>query len=258
MDDDPTVPINSVKRSYAIVGEIRSRGRAGATELADALDLPKSTVHNHLRTLAALGYLVEESGAYRLGARYLHLGQEARNGRAVFQQGRQAVERLAETSGRYCQLVVEEHGSAVALQSTRWVPDQGARDSQQAYPMRAHLHTNAPGKAILAHLPEDRVADIVERRGLPARTDLTVTDRAALRAELTTTRERGYAIDQGELIRGMVGVAAPVTTETTVYGAVAAYGPAPEMEAALDDDLPGLVVEIADDIRADIVFAAPG
>ena len=257
MDEDPSVAIESVKRSYAIVDEIRERDRAGATELAEALDLPKSTVHNHLRTLATLGYLVEEDGTYRLGGQYLHLGQAARTGRTVFEHGRSAVESLSDDTGRYCQLVVEEHGRAVALQSTRWVPDEGPRPSPQAYPMRAHLHTNAPGKAILARLPEDRVTEILDRHGLPSRTDLTVTDEADLRAELTTIRERGHAIDRGELIRGMVGVAAPIATADRVYGAVAAYGPGDEMTVALDAGLPARVRETADDVRADIVFARP-
>lgn len=255
MHADPSVPISSVKRSFAIVGEIRERTSAGATELAGALDLPKSTVHNHLKTLAALGYLLEDGGEYRLGAQFLHIGQDARDGRPLFRHGREAVESLAEESGRYCQLVDEEHGLAVALQATQWVPDQGTRPSQRAYPQRAHLHTNAPGKAILAHLADDRISEILDRHGIPGRTDLTVTDEAELRAELATIAEQGYAVDRGELIRGMVGVAAPVATRETVYGAVAAYGPASEVRPALDAGLPELVAETADDIRADIVFA---
>ncbi|MDF9747769.1 IclR family transcriptional regulator [Natrinema salsiterrestre] len=257
MDEDLVVPINSIKRSYAIVDELRERGRAGATELADALSLPKSTVHNHLRTLATLGYLVEEEGSYRLGAQYLHVGQESRNTRTVFQHGRDTVESLAEKSGRYCQLVIEENGDAAVIQSTQWVPDEGTRATQQAYPMRAPLYTNAPGKAILAHLPPERITQIVERQDLTARTELTVTDEDDLRSEMATIRDQGYAIDRGELISGMVGVAAPIVTEKCVYGAVAAYGAGNEMREALDESLPDLITESADDIRADIVFAGP-
>lgn len=257
MDEDPAVPINSVKRSYAIVDELRERGRAGATELADALTLPKSTVHNHLRTLATLGYLVEEEGSYRLGTQYLHVGQESRNTRTVFQHGRDTVESLAEQSGRYCQLVIEENGDAAVIQSTKWAPNEGTRTTQQAYPIRARLHTNAPGKAILAHLPSERITEIVDQQGLTARTERTITDTDNLQSEMATIRDRGYAIDRGELINGMVGIAAPIVTEQTVYGAVAAYGAGNEMREALDEGLPGLVTESADDIRADIVFAGP-
>ncbi|WP_170972402.1 IclR family transcriptional regulator [Natronorubrum halophilum] len=257
MDEGPSVPINSVKRSYLLLDELRMRGRAGATELADALELPKSTVHNHLLTLAKLGYLVGEEGSYRLGARYLHLGQESRNSRAVFRHGRDAAETLAEQSEKYCQLAIEENGDVAVIQSTQWIPDNGTRPSQQPYPMRAHLHTNALGKAILAHLPPERITEIIDQRGLTAQTELTVTDEDNLRTEIETIRDRGYAVDRGELIRGMVGVAAPIVTDQTVHGAVAAYGAGNEMEEALDEGLPDLVTETADDIRADIVFARP-
>jgi len=225
-----------------------------ATEIADALGLPKSTVHNHLRTLATLGYLVEEDGTYRLGARYLHLGQKSRNSRTVFQHGRGAVvEALAAQSGRYCQLAVEENGETVVIQSTQWIPDEGARPAQQTYPMRAHLHTNAPGKALLAHLPSERITAVIDRTGLDSWTELTVTDEDDLRSELETIREQGYAVDQGELVSGMLGVAAPHATERTVHGAVAAYGAGHEMRGTRRG-APDLVKETADDIRADIVF----
>lgn len=256
--DDPEVPIDSVKRSYVIVEEIRERERAGVTELASALELPKTTVHNHLRTLADLDYLVSEGGEYRLASKYLRLGRDCRNGRPVLRHGRAAVEGIAERSNAYGQLVVEENGRATVLLATRRDRDDRLRPIQYPYPVYAHLHTNAPGKAILAHLPTDRTARILDRHGLPGRTDRTVTDEDDLRQELAAIRDRGYAIDRGELIEGMVGVAAPIATDERVYGALAAYGASGEMHPGLDEDLPALVRERAEDVRAEIVFDSPG
>lgn len=48
------------------------------TELADTLDLAKSTVHSHLQTLVDLGYVVREDGTFQLGLQFLGLGERVR------------------------------------------------------------------------------------------------------------------------------------------------------------------------------------
>lgn len=256
--DDLEVPIESVKRSYVIVEEIRKRDRVGVTELAAALELPKTTVHNHLQTLTELGYLVNEDGEYRLGTKYLRISRDCRNSHAVLQHGRAVIERLAKQSNAYGQLVVEENGRGTVLLATHWDHDGLLQSTPHPYPTYAYLHTNAPGKAILAHLPDERVARIVERHGLPKQTDKTVTDESDLHEELAAIRNRGYATDHGELIEGMVGVAASIATDEKVYGAIAAYGASNEIQSALDDDLPALVQEKAEDIRTKIIFSMSG
>lgn len=254
--EGPEVPISSVKRSYQIVDEIREREEAGVTELAAALDLPKSTVHNHLRTLERLGYLVPENGAYRLGTRFLQLGRESRNSRELFLHGRETLEQLEEETDTYGQLVIEENGLGAILLATRWEDGGPTGQSRHVYPTHARLHTNAPGKAILAQLDDDRIDEIIERHGLPARTPRTVTDPDSLGEELTVVRGNGYAVDWGEMIEGMVGVGVPIATEERVYGAIGAYGSSNAVQPQIDSgELPERVAEKADAIRADIVFS---
>ncbi|MFC6731687.1 MULTISPECIES: IclR family transcriptional regulator [unclassified Haladaptatus] len=253
--DEPVVPINSIKRSYEIVGEIRDREGSGATELSGALDLPKSTVHNHLKSLEALGYLVKRGGEYRLSTQFLHLGRESRNSNELFIHGRQASKALADETNTYSQLVVEENGRGAILLATRWEYEDLPPSARHVYPTHEHLHTNAPGKAILSAFTTDRVEKIVARHGLPGRTEKTLTALPALREELSTVREQGYAVDTGEMIPGIVGVAAPVATDDRVYGALAAYGPASDLRGSLDGDLSTVVREKAAHVRDEIVFA---
>lgn len=54
------------------------------------------------------------------------------------------------------------------------------------------------GKSVLATLPEDQVRAIVERTGLLRKTERTHTTLDALLTDLSTTRERGWALDDGE------------------------------------------------------------
>ena len=66
-DDRHTIA--SVTRALDIVEALWTLEGAGVTELADYLDMSKSTVHSHLATLDRKGYAVAEEGIYRLGLR---------------------------------------------------------------------------------------------------------------------------------------------------------------------------------------------
>lgn len=254
--DDPSVPINSVKRSYEIIDAIRDRERAGVTELADALDRPKSTVHNHLQTLEQLGYVVTADGQYRLSTRYFHIGWESRSNHEVFAHGVETVKRLEQESGRHVQLVVEENGMGSILFATHWQHDDHTPTAGRLSPTRAYLHSNAPGKALLAQLPPERLSSIIDRHGLPERTERTIVDESALRSELATIREQGYAVDRGEMIDGSAGVGAAIVADDRVYGAIAVYGPTREIHTEIESgDIVSLLREHAEAISADITFA---
>lgn len=256
--EDAVVPISSVKHSYELVHAIRDRGQAGVTELATALDRPKSTIHNHLQTLEELGYIVKTDGSYRLSSRYFHLGWESRANYDAFAYGYETVKRLESETNRHVQLVVEEDGMGAVLYATRWEDEDQTPIEDRLSLTRAELHTNAPGKAILAQLPAEDVTSVVERYGLSKRTSRTITEKQTLRNELDAIRDRGYAIDRGEMIDGNAGIGVAITTDQCVFGAIAVYGPANDiLEEIESGDLAALVREYAETIRANIVFGSP-
>lgn len=83
------------------------------------------------------------------------------------------------------------------------------------------LHATAAGKALLAHLPPEEAAAVLDRTGLPARTPHTHTDRAALVKELAAIRDAGYATDYEEADASICSIAAPVLdADGTPVGAV--------------------------------------
>ncbi len=66
------------------------------------------------------------------------------------------------------------------------------------------------GKAILAHLPDDRVERIVERSGLPSKTDKTIVDLPRLKRELERTRQAGYGMADQEDVDNLRAVGAAI------------------------------------------------
>lgn len=220
--------IGSVATAFRILEAVRERESAGVTELAEALDLPKSTVHHYLSTLAADGYLVGEDGRYRLGLGLFTLGATARIRERIYHVAKPSVDRLAEETGEQARLVVEHDGQGVTLY-------QSAGDDVDDPPTYAgtveELHCTAAGKAFLAELPEDRLDEVLADHPLPRRTPNTITDPEELRSALASIRERGVAFDDEERDEGVRCVASAVTDRSgTLLGAISVSGPTERMD----------------------------
>lgn len=223
MVDDPGTSVRATRRSLDIIRALRELNGAPLTRIAAHVDLPHSTVHNHLSTLVDRGFVVREGDTYRLSLRLLDLGEHTRRRRKVYEVARPELADLAEKTGEVASLVVEENGRGVYLALAR-----GAR----AVPLdtrpgtHAPLHASAQGKSILAHLPDDRVDEIIDQYGLPRETGNTITDRDVLLAELEEIRETGIAYDDGEQFDGLRSVAHAIRDESgTVIGTLGVSGP---------------------------------
>jgi DNA-binding IclR family transcriptional regulator len=91
---------------------------------------------------------------------------------------------------------------------------------------RLYLHSTAVGKSILSELPRHRVEQIIDRWGLPAETNQTITDREELFAELEEVRQQGYAVNHEENIRDLHAVGVAATEQSgDVIGGFSVAGP---------------------------------
>jgi DNA-binding IclR family transcriptional regulator len=220
-------PVASVQTVLSILEYLERAGSAGVTEIADAVDSSKSTVHNHLTTLRDDGYVVNDDGRYRLGLRFLGLGESTRLQTDLYEVARPQVEELVDGTDLVGNLAVEEQGTGYYLYRSRGSDD--VRFSTRAGETH-DLHCSATGKSLLAHLPSERQDSVVGSLDLTEHTEDTITDRAELRTELERVRETGVAFDEEEYGRGLRCVGVPVFgVDDEVVGAVSLSGPAAEM-----------------------------
>lgn len=247
-----TPPVGAVETTLEIVDALQELDGAGVTELSTHLDLPKSTVHNHLTTLERHEFVVNEEGTYRTSLRFLQLGEYTRNQQPLYDATREKVAELAERTGEIANLAVEEHGRCVYLRR---------EEGENAVPLDTHagkhvyMHSTALGKAMLAHYPRERVESIVETHGLPAVTGETVTDPDELFDRLDRIAAEGVAFDDQERLDGLRCVAAPIETDDEVAGAVSVSGPTSRIKGELfREDLPETVSEIADVVAINLMY----
>lgn len=206
-----------------IIEALEDHKKVGVTELATDLDRPQSVVHNHLATLRELEYVVKDGTKYKLSLKFLQRGEIVRDRMPLYTESRPVIEKLAEETKELVTLIVEEHGRGVYLDVV-----QDNEDIQ--YPAipgtRIRLHCSATGKAILAHMPRDEVEAIIDRHGLPAQTDETITSREEFLEELEMVQEQGYAYDRQEFREGMRSIGAPIFDESdNILGGLSIAGP---------------------------------
>jgi IclR family transcriptional regulator, acetate operon repressor len=221
-------PIQSDLTLLNILEGVEAMDGARVTELAKRVNTTKSTAHNHLSTLRERGYVVKHGSEYFLSYRFLELGEETRYRTPLYEFARPVMDDLARDVDKLANLCVEENGKAVYLYRTKSSSD--LRFSTKAGDV-SHLHCVGIGKAILARMKKERVAEILDQHGLPARTDNTITDREDLFAELDEIRERGVAFDDEEYGDGLRCVAAPITgSDGEVLGAMSVSGPSTHLQ----------------------------
>jgi DNA-binding IclR family transcriptional regulator len=239
--------VQSVRTAFRIVGTIQKRDGATLHELAGQLDVAKSTVHNYLGTLQSLGYVVERDGVYRPGLRFLTHGMAARNGVEGGEAVPPALAAVAEELSQPAWWIVEEFGRGFFVEKA--VPEDGA-EVYGRIGKRSYLHTHAPGKAILALLPEGYVDDVVEFHGLPPLTSKTTTSPRELRRQLETVSEQGYAVGEGETALGVQSAGVAFETPGGSVQAIGVFGYSHDFSRnTLEQDVPSVLRDAASEVE---------
>jgi len=247
--------IEAVDRCLRVIEALKRTDGAGVTELAEELGWAKSTVHAHLRTLEANEYVVREEGEYVLGLRFLAFGEYVKHRKPVYSLVEPRLAELAEETAERVQFIVPEHGYCVYGRIAEG--DRSVSTGGRLGRRREIMHASAAGKAILAHLPETTVESILDRRGMPELTANTIIDRETLHGELSDVRERGYALNREEHIKGLRAVATPVQApDGTVLGAISVAGPARRMQGErFEEELPELLLGVRNEVELDVAHS---
>lgn len=217
----------------------------GVTEIAQQLGLPKGAVHRALTTLRSreLVTLDPATHRYSLGVAALRLGTSFLSRVDVRHTARPYLEHLSRTTQETTTLSVP-----LGLRQRVYV--------DQVLPQRevlmsvvqgeaVGLHAGASSHALLAFQDPSRVHGFLDH---PETASLLGPDGcAALRTELATVREQGWAFSVGERKAGTGSVAAPVLDhEGRAVAVVSVCGPATRITA----ELPACLRELLEVSRA--------
>lgn len=245
--------VKSVGTAFRIIETLQEKNKATVTELATDLDLSKSAVYKHLRTLENHRYIIKEEGNYRLGLRFLNLGQGVLRREELYDITKPELDNLAEDTGETANLMVEEGGRGVFISK---VSSERAVNLDTYVGKEVYLHTTALGKAIMAHMPPEAVDEIIRDHGLPAITKKTISDRQNLESELGEIRSRKWAADDEERLTGLRCIAVPILdSDDSVLGAISISGPKNRMSGQrYTETIPKKLLEARNIIELNVIY----
>ncbi len=224
-------------------------------EIKTVLDISQTTAYRILNTLVRLDYLiyVEDSKRYKLSRKLLTLGFRSLNEHnlleTVLPRLRDLRDRVKETAcfgvlGSKKGIFIEQ---AQGHHTFRFVLSPGKPFD---------LHCSAPGKAIMAYLPNtvrDRYLSFMEFTRHNARTIVT---RSAYLEELEKVRNYGYALDNEEELTGVICVGAPVFNYTGYpCGAIWISGPKDRLSKDVIKDSARQIKEVTGIISSELGYS---
>lgn len=250
MDSKQSRTIGAVDRTLEIIDLLEEHDELGVSELATKLDVSKGTVHCYLSSLVMGGYAIKNNGKYQLSLRYVSLGEAVKNRVEPLDKVEEQLNQLAREHGERVQFGVEENGQVVTLAR--------ATGSKAVTPARGigqyeDMHCLGLGKAILAYFPKEKVNAIISNHGLKEKTENTITDQEVLHEELADIREKGYAIDEEEPVRGVRCIAVPLfENDETIVGAISVSGPVRRLTDGKIEDILDSLLESANVIEVNL------
>ena len=204
-----------------------------------ACELPRSTTYHLLHAMQEEGFVVHLADEHRfgLGPAAFEVGSGYARQEPLQRIARRPLADLVDRVAQSAHLAIL-HGREVLYVVEERAPGRPPLVTDVGVRLPAHL--TASGRAILALLPASQVralypsaAAFVDRHGRGPRT------LSALRTVLTDTRQRGYAVEDGEVTPGLASVAVAVLDHNQhPVAAVAVTHPE-------DSDSPGLPDAVA-------------
>jgi DNA-binding IclR family transcriptional regulator len=227
---------------------------AGVREIAAAIGMSPSGVHRVLSVLVDEGMVRQdpETSRYSIGIELYRLSNIAAAKAPIRRVALKHMRRLVDACNETALLAIYDrsrlemifvatvesaHPLRYVIEMNQWLP----------------VHLGAPGLAIMAFLPPDEIAAIVERTRLSPATNLSITEPYRLEIELENIRKRGCAATKGQFIPGATGLAAPIFgSNGEVVGDVSLAIPEQRVAQGGEEKLLALLLECTAKITEEI------
>lgn len=210
--------IQVIARAAALLRALMGQpGGMSFGELAKSVGLPRSTVQRIVDALHREGLVIAASTAngVRLGPALLSLAAATRF--HIADVARETLQALARECGETVDLSVVDQEQMVFVDQ---VPGTHRLTAVSAVGVSFPLHSSANGKAVLAAMADEDLASLRKRLKLVALTSRTITDWAALEAEVAAVRRKGVAYDDEENSPGISAVAMAVSAPGGEFAAI--------------------------------------
>ncbi|MBO8165209.1 MAG: IclR family transcriptional regulator [Brevibacillus sp.] len=239
MEEQKTT-VRAVERALDILLCFTETGELGLSEIANRINLHKSTVHRLLASLEGKGFVVRDphTEKYRLGFRIWELSASMSRSDDPAQILLPEMERLRDLVGETVSLYVRDGKERIRIQAV-----QSNQAIRRVAPVGARmpLAVGASSKVLVAYADEETQREILSDPDWP-----DTVDRAKYIEQLEQIRQLGYATSMEEREAGAAAVSAPIFDRFgKIVAALAVSGPSNRLTFEKMREISGPVMEAA-------------
>ena len=223
--------MRAVQRILAIFESFTpERSSLTLQEIADHIELPKSTTFRIVQSLEKAGYLVRlEDQKYCLSFRFTRLAGLVKSTLGIREIARPILFELAEATKETVSIHTVSGRNRICIDSmaTAASPLRNVVQPGEQVPLLA----GSASKVLMAYMPKSQLTPIL---GAIARQ--TKRTQADLSDELAKIRRQGYAVSHGERLLGVSAISAPIRdTQDEVHYCLSIGGPTIRMQETEKD-----------------------
>jgi DNA-binding IclR family transcriptional regulator len=235
----------SLDKALNVLEMIAQAGDTRLSTLAEATGYPPATIHRILGVLVRRRYVRQDPATrkYMLSLKCLEISSRVKDNLEIITAARPVLQKLVDNTGETANLVCFENMEAVYIEQIsntksllRMFTRVGAR---------VPLHSSGVGKAFLAGRPREEVLDYFRSAKKVRYTENSLVKEDEFFRDLEETRTRGYAVDREEFEDGVGCIAAVITQNGDVAGAMSISGPSSRLFGANTGKLAAEVVRSA-------------
>lgn len=212
----PSNLVQTIERVSSIL-DILGESPHGITirELSAKINLPKGTIHRLLSSLSYFGYVRQDPKTrnYFLGLKLVELGNLLLSQLDLRKEAEPLLRDLSERTKETVHMVFLDRNEIVYIEKVETDHNPSGLRMASRVGLRNPAHSCAVGKVLLSHLSNEELDQIIKEKGLPKRTENTITDPAQIMQHLKMVKTQGYAIDDEENEKGIRCIAAPIFNE---------------------------------------------
>jgi len=203
-------PIQVADRLFGVLEYLATTDAAGLMDVANHMNLNKSTTHRILTSLQYMGYVKQnDEQKYELTMKIVEISSKVMGRVDVISVVRPKLRLLMEVSGETVHFVKRDGNDAVYIDKV---------DSHQnAVQMISHIGSRIPlfcsgvGKAMAATFTSDDVRNLWKNSNIVKLTPHTIVDYIDFEDDLSLIRKRGYAVDDEENELGVRCIATDIS-----------------------------------------------
>lgn len=201
----------SLERALSIITSFNAERRSMTlTQLSDLLGLSKATISRLCSTLVEYGFLRHDHDIkqYTLGIKLFELGTIVGQSLSLKSLASPLLTQMELEIRRPVLLGIIDNGDLLYIAKREDL--NGPISFTSSVGMRRPPYWGMVGPAIMAFLPQDVVDKMIEKHPFSPYTKKSFLKKDELLSFLQVVREQGFAVDDGRVIDGVGGVAAPI------------------------------------------------